>query len=190
MTISLVKLAHNAISSCLLAGDIAVDATMGNGFDTCFLAKLVGEKGVVYSFDLQQPALEATRQRLHDNGLLQRVRLIQDNHSQISSYLAADHIGLIRCAMFNLGYLPGSDKTIQTEPASTLEALNTLLSLLASPGMISLIAYTGHQGGQHEADKVKEWAQQLSKKEYRVSIQIPQAVKQSPPELILIESIK
>ena len=56
--------------------------------------------------------------------------------------------------------------------------------------MISLIAYTGHQGGQHEADKVKEWAQQLSKKEYRVSIEIPQAVKQSPPELILIESIK
>ena len=35
-------------------GDIAVDATAGNGHDTLFLANLVGNDGYVYAFDVQQ----------------------------------------------------------------------------------------------------------------------------------------
>lgn len=37
-------------------GDIVVDATMGNGHDTQFLAELVGENGHVYAFDIQESA--------------------------------------------------------------------------------------------------------------------------------------
>jgi len=174
----------------LSEGDIAVDATMGNGFDTLFLANWVGDHGRVYSFDLQQSPLLTTQKRLSDKGLLHRVHLIQDNHKQLSSYLAEDSISSIRCAMFNLGYLPGSDKTIQTEARATIEALNSVITLLEKPGVISVIAYTGHPGGRQEAEVVKEWARQLSKNDYHVTIQIPKAVKNSPPELILIETIK
>ncbi len=37
-------------------GDIVIDATMGNGHDTQFLAELVGENGHVYAFDIQESA--------------------------------------------------------------------------------------------------------------------------------------
>ena len=79
MTISLVNQAHNNIANYLSEGDIAVDATMGNGFDTLFLAKQIGEAGKVYSFDLQAAALHTTEQRLSKEQLLHRVCLIQDD---------------------------------------------------------------------------------------------------------------
>jgi len=190
MTISLVSQAHSNIAKYLTEGDIAVDATMGNGFDTLFLANLVGETGKVYSFDLQPLAMLATEKRLSNEKLLHRVRLIQDGHQQLSSYLTKGSVKSIRCAVFNLGYLPGSDKTIQTAPSSTIEALNSVVAFLEKPGIISILAYTGHEGGRQEAEAVKNWALQLAKSDYRVTIQIPKTVKNSPPELILIETIQ
>lgn len=189
MTIPLVNQAHNTIENYLSEGDIAVDATMGNGFDTLFLAHRVGEGGKVYAFDLQSPPLLTTQKRLNDERLLHRVRLIQDNHNQLSTYLTEDSVSSIRCAMFNLGYLPGSDKTIQTEPASTIKALDAVTSLLEKPGIISVLAYTGHDGGRQEAETVKAWARKLPETAYRVTIQIPKLTKNSPPELILIEAL-
>ena len=189
MTISLVDQAHNNIANYLLEGDIAVDATMGNGFDTLFLAKQIGEAGKVYSFDLQASALQTTEQRLNKEQLLQRVCLIQDDHSQLSDYLTKDGVHSIRCAMFNLGYLPGSDKTIQTDALSTIKALNSVITVLQTPGIISILAYTGHDGGREETEAIKAWAHDLSKTNYRVTIQIPKLTKNSPPELILIEAI-
>ncbi|WP_222597737.1 methyltransferase domain-containing protein, partial [Streptococcus pneumoniae] len=47
-------------------GDIVVDATMGNGHDTQFLAELVGENGHVYAFDIQESAVANTKERLGD----------------------------------------------------------------------------------------------------------------------------
>jgi len=189
MTISLVDQAHNNIANYLLEGDIAVDATMGNGFDTLFLAKQIGEAGKVYSFDLQASALHTTEQRLSKEQLLHRVFLIQDDHSQLSAYLTKDGVHSIRCAMFNLGYLPGSDKSIQTGALSTIKALNSVITVLETPGIISILAYTGHDGGREETEAIKAWAHDLSKTDYRVTIQIPKLTKNSPPELILIEAI-
>ena len=47
-------------------GDTVVDATMGNGKDTLFLAELVGETGHVFAFDVQQEAVARTRERLEE----------------------------------------------------------------------------------------------------------------------------
>ena len=57
-------------------GDIVIDATMGNGHDTHFLAELVGESGHVYAFDIQEAALMNTAERL-GNEYKDRVTLIQ-----------------------------------------------------------------------------------------------------------------
>ncbi|RLA20898.1 MAG: SAM-dependent methyltransferase, partial [Gammaproteobacteria bacterium] len=99
-------------------------------------------------------------------------------------------VSTIRCAMFNLGYLPGSDKTFQTDPELTIKALNAVITHLQQPGIISVLAYTGHAGGREEAEAVKAWAATLSQTAYRVTIEIPDVVKNSPPELILIETIQ
>ena len=39
--------------------DYAVDATLGNGHDTCFLAEIVGDNGKVFGFDIQKRQLKA-----------------------------------------------------------------------------------------------------------------------------------
>lgn len=45
-------------------GAVAIDATAGGGVDTLFLARTVGPGGHVYAFDVQQAALDRTRERL------------------------------------------------------------------------------------------------------------------------------
>jgi len=189
MAVPLVEQAHKKITAYLHDADRAVDATMGNGYDTVFLAKQVGQHGKVYAFDVQQAALTATQTRLDDEGLSDQVKLIHDSHQHLAKHLSEDGVKSVRCIIFNLGYLPGSDKTILTTPASTIAALNTAVSNLQKPGIISILAYTAHAGGRLEAEAVKTWAMALDKQQYRINIEIPPRVKQSPPELILIESI-
>ncbi len=189
MAVPLVKQVHNKLADYLKEGDRAVDATMGNGFDTLFLAERVGERGKVYAFDLQAEALANTGALLKECALQNRVRLIQDSHEHLSNYLAQEKVMTIRCALFNLGYLPGSDKTFQTNPNSTLKALDSALAQLATPGIVSVLAYTGHAGGREEAEAVKEWAAKLPENDYRVTVEIPERVRNSPPELILVEKV-
>ncbi len=73
--ISLTQEAHSLIKQKLHSGDIAIDATVGNGYDTLFLAKQVGTTGKVYGFDIQQAALDATRSRLQQANLLECLTL-------------------------------------------------------------------------------------------------------------------
>jgi hypothetical protein len=52
-----------------------------------------------------------------------------------------------RLVAFNLGYLPGGDKTIITKPETTLIALEAAKGILMAGGLISLVVYVGHPGG-------------------------------------------
>lgn len=61
------------------AGETVIDATAGNGYDTLFLAKLVGESGKVFSFDVQQEAIDSTKAKLEE-AKLENVSLILDGH--------------------------------------------------------------------------------------------------------------
>ena len=71
--ISLVQEAHKLVAANLTPGGIAIDATVGNGHDTVFLAEQVGSGGKVYGFDIQQTALESARTRLIQACLFNRV---------------------------------------------------------------------------------------------------------------------
>jgi len=187
MTVPLVKQAHNKLSGYIKDGDVVVDATMGNGFDTLFLAQVVGKHGKVYAFDVQAKAIDSTKARINEAGVSERVRLIHASHADLADHLQSDNIESIRCAMFNLGYLPGTDKANKTKPQSTIQALNATLGLLGDSGVISVLAYTGHQGGKEEAEKVKDWAASLSRSQFYVAVEIPASLNTSPPEWIFIE---
>ena len=54
------EMAHDFLAEVVTKEDIVVDATMGNGHDTLFLAKLAKK---VYAFDIQKQALEKTQER-------------------------------------------------------------------------------------------------------------------------------
>lgn len=58
------RYSHELLREVVVTGDYVVDATMGNGHDTLFLAQLVGENGKVDAFDIQEAALLATKEKL------------------------------------------------------------------------------------------------------------------------------
>jgi len=148
-----VALAHHFLRGRVRPGDRVVDATCGNGHDTLLLAELVGDDGKVYGFDIQDEALRATAARLTEAGLRHRAELLAFGHERMKDYVAAP----IAAAVFNLGYLPGSDKSCITRPEQTLMALDQALQLLAPQGVLLVAVYTGHPGGAEEGEAVAAW---------------------------------
>jgi len=182
----LVKQAHQAIKQVLKPGDIAVDATVGNGYDTCFLAQIVGHKGCVFGFDIQHSAITTTRQRLQQYRVDQQVKLFQASHDKIAHYLPSHYMGKVTAAMFNLGYLPGSDKTIITQMQTTLPAIKNVWQILAQGGRLSLLAYPGHRGGDLETEAVRRWVTQLNPAQHCIITQTTQQQYPTSPILIVL----
>lgn len=56
-------------------------------------------------------------------------------------------MGVARLVTFNLGYLPGGDRTFTTQSDTTLKALEAAKVILMDGGLISLVVYVGHPGG-------------------------------------------
>lgn len=72
--------------------------------------------------------------------------------------------------VFNLGFLPGSDKSRVTRAETTLAALRAAVTLLGAPGLLSVHAYTGHRGGAEECRQVLDFFAALPRKLWRVHI--------------------
>lgn len=154
---ALTRIAQQRLSECLQAGDLAVDATVGNGHDTLFLAERVGPHGHVWGFDVQAQALAGARAQLQARHLAERVSLLHAGHEHMGEQLPPRAHGQLAAVMFNLGYLPGGDKQLTTRPATTLRALAAGAANLRPDGLLSVIVYRGHAGGQAEADAVDAW---------------------------------
>ena len=180
--ISLVNVAHNLISEALRPGDIAVDATVGNGHDTAFLMEQVSPSGRVFGFDIQQSAIALTSMKVTSECLT----LIQASHALMDEKIPKQHHGNISAIMFNLGYLPGGDKSIITQTASTLTALTVACGLLADDGIITVMAYSGHSGGDVETGQVDDWCKQLDPKQFDVRIFYSVGNRDSTPRLFVI----
>jgi tRNA1(Val) A37 N6-methylase TrmN6 len=187
--ISLVNTAHDLIRDILRPGDIAIDATVGNGHDTLFLAEQVGPSGRVYGFDIQQAAIDSTREKFRHNLLSDCLTLMHASHADMDEKVPVDLHGKINAIMFNLGYLPGGDKNVITLTDSTLTALSAASRILAVNGVITLLAYPGHQGGDLETDQVKIWCERLNPEQFKVSTIYSTAHKESAPRLFVISKI-
>jgi ubiquinone/menaquinone biosynthesis C-methylase UbiE len=186
MRLDLVARAQTFISQVLGPGDLALDATLGKGYDTLFLARTVGETGRVYGLDIQAKALETTRERLEHAGLANRVVLARADHGRLAGRLPPVPDEGIQAAMINLGYLPGSDKRVITRPDSTLKALAGLAVRLRPGGRLSVLAYTGHPGGLEEAEAVETWARALAPSDWHLHLVVPEGTRLSPPRLLVI----
>lgn len=151
--------AHEILQARLGPGDLAVDATAGNGHDSCFLARAVAPGGRVYAFDVQPQALQQTRERLIREGLAERVTLFHAGHERMAETLPEEARGRLAAVMFNLGYLPGSDRQTTTTTPTTLEALQQSVELLEPGGLLSVLAYRQHPGGAEESRAVQVFLQ-------------------------------
>jgi predicted methyltransferase len=182
---TLTQLAHEAVSKVLQSGDIAIDFTAGNGWDTLFLARCVGSTGHVYAFDIQSAAIQSTHQLLTQHAVRSCVTLEQVSHAQGLDRIPYEHRTRIQAGMMNLGYLPSGDKSITTQTSSTLVAIRCLLDWLQPSGLLSILAYTGHAGGQAEADGVRALLAKLDSKAYAVT-QVPAEPTSKAPILFTV----
>lgn len=160
--------------------DILIDATCGNGHDTNFLSQLC-PSGHVYSFDIQKEALDKAKAKYD----LNNVTYIHDGHETVGSYVSSP----VKAAIFNLGYLPGGDKTITTNFPTTKLAIEEIFKILSIGGRIAIVIYHGHPSGKNERDLLLEelstWPQD------KANILRYQYINQknNAPFLVLIEKV-
>ena len=169
---------HERIQQMIKEPFLCIDATAGTGKDTVFLAKLVGEKVRVISMDIQEMAIEHTKNRLLKERLSDRAEVVLDSHAHMDKYAQKDSVSLI---MFNLGYLPGGDHSLSTKADTTIEALEKGLNLLHEGGMISLLIYSGGDSGFEEKKQVLAWLRELPDDKYTVLVEAFYNKPNNPP---------
>ncbi len=158
--VDLKELHKHFILQHLSEGECAVDFTMGNGNDTLFLSKTVGESGRVYAFDIQEAALESTRTLLTSEGAPENYTLICASHHRVKEFVKEP----IKAGMFNLGYLPGSGKkAVTTMRETTMPAVEAALDLLLPDGVLIVAIYPGHEEGALEGDMLREYFKTASR---------------------------
>jgi len=171
-----IALSHNIWKNHLLPDSHVIDATCGNGHDTLFLAKCVPD-GFVYAIDIQEDAIAQTKKRVIDYKNSSFFKQSHENFPKIES-----PIDLI---VYNLGYLPGSDKSLTTLYESTKKSLQKALNLLSKRGVISIMLYPGHLEGFREKNFLLDFAGSLIN--YTTThYQWPQ--KEKKPSLLVINS--
>lgn len=146
-------------------GDICIDATMGNGYDTLLLSQLVGPEGRVFAFDIQEEALVNTQKRLDSAAACQNYTLLLESHIHMKDYAKEASVS---CIIFNLGYLPGGDHSKATKASTSLQAVCQGLSLLKKGGLMSLCIYSGKDTGFEEKETLLEYLKTLDSRKYLV----------------------
>lgn len=178
-----VTLCRYFLSERVRQGDRVLDATCGNGNDTLLLARLVGETGKVWAFDIQPEALRATDSLLAGAGCSGWVELVEAGHERLDEFVE----GPLRAAVFNLGFLPGGEKACTTLPETTITALAKAAELVAPGGLLLIALYPGHPGGREECNAVEAWATSLSPGMFNAWCHRQLNRSLSAPYLVLVE---
>ncbi len=163
--VDLLELQKNFLKQHIGEGSVVCDFTAGNGHDTEFLSKTVGENGRVYAFDIQAAACDSTLKRLEETGCPKNYRVINDSHSNCLQYVHEK----INGGVFNLGWLPGANHSVTTKRETTLKAVNDAISLLAPDGILLVAVYPGHEEGTLEGEMLKQELSKLNRRQICVS---------------------
>lgn len=178
--------AAELVEAALHPGARAVDATMGNGHDTLWLCRLVGESGRVTAFDVQPEAVSRTRALLEGEGMLERAELHCLGHEHMAQVVAEPADAVV----FNLGWLPGAAHGVTTRTETTLAAAEAALSILAPEGLLTICVYPGHEEGARELAALDAWAQALDPTRYDAMTRRYVNQPGDPPVLIAVKRKK
>lgn len=162
-----------------------IDATCGNGHDSLALAQMV--EGQVLCVDIQNQAIAVTKERLKKflpPSQFKKISYHLGSHGNFPPLKVAPSL-----IVYNLGYLPGADKTVVTESQETLESLKKALALLKPGGLVSMTCYVGHPGGREEEEALLSFSKSLDKSDFHVCYH--QWINRlKSPSLLLIQKIK
>jgi hypothetical protein len=174
------KLVHTLLDQIVGKGDVVIDATCGNGHDSVFLAKRVLSatddglcRGMLYCIDIQASAIQTTSQALRT--LLSPVEMTGVRFMHQSHVIFPSDISLrsVRAVIYNLGYLPGSDKSVITHAGDTVQSIRNALELVCVSGMVCVTCYRGHGGGPEETQAVAGLARSLPPSTWSVYLHEP-----------------
>lgn len=140
-----------------------IDATCGRGNDTIYMANILRDNGHVYSYDIQDIAIDYTKNILNQLNIT-NVTLKHQSHEFI------DEVS-IDLVIFNLGYLPNGDKKITTNKDTTLKSIKKMVSLmeLNKEMIIILVIYPGHSEGLEESNTINDYVLSLPSNKYLIS---------------------
>jgi SAM-dependent methyltransferase len=176
------SLSRIIIERMLTSGARVIDATVGNGQDTLYLAERVGSRGFVWGFDIQEAAIECAH-KLIPAHLKERVQLIRDSHENMGARIREE----VALVLFNLGYLPRGDRAVTTTAASTLKACSEALALLAPEGIVLCVVYRGHVEGRLEWRELVSFGSGLDQNAYNFfTLDFPNQAN-DPPGLIAFQ---
>jgi len=163
--VDLLELQKEFLRKHIGPGSVVCDFTCGNGHDTEFLSKTVSESGKVYAFDIQKAACDSTKRHLAETDCPENYIIINDSHAECERYITEK----INAGMFNLGWLPGSDRKVTTLRESTLKAVYAAIGLLAPDGIILVAVYPGHEEGTLEGEMLEKELSTLDRRKICVS---------------------
>lgn len=169
------EISHYIIDKFLENKNIAVDATLGNGHDTDFLAENFKK---VYAFDIQKCACDSYEDKNKEN-----VQVVNNSHEYIKDYVLENP----DCIMYNLGFLPGGNKEITTMHESSLKSIKDGLEILKSGGIMSVAIYRGHDEGKVEENIIIDYVKRLPKDKYGVMEHCFLNRSETAPILLIIE---
>lgn len=177
---------HIAFERFAVPGSSVIDATVGNGYDTLFLAKRVlqEDEGKLFAFDIQEKALMQAKERLQQEvpHLFPKIRFFHQSHETFPEEIEKASIALI---VYNLGYLPGGDKEIVSKVESTLKSIKNGLPLLKPGGALSLTCYPGHSEGKREEEALLLLAAELPQALFQATHTRWLNRKESPSHLLI-----
>lgn len=176
-----VTMMHRLLQPVVATAHVLVDMTCGNGHDTAFLAAHMAPDAVLYAFDIQAEAIEQTRKRLADQQ--RQVIYQQGSHDELLAALTVTP----DIILFNLGYLPNGSHEIYTKSEITVKAIKICLNKIAINGIIMIAAYPGTAAGAEETTAVQLFLQQVSQKEFDISVWQPVNQIHHPPVLYMIQ---
>lgn len=166
---------------------IVIDATLGNGHDSYKMAQKMDKSGKLYGFDIQESAIQNSRQQLAELGdNAPKIELIQDSHAHFANYIQEP----VDFIIYNLGYLPKGDKEITTLADSTLQSVQAGLELLSGNGKMLIAVYHGHPAGKAEKAILENYLSGLDQANFNVLKQAFINQKNNPPFIYLIEKAK
>lgn len=183
-----IDLAHDLWKSILQPGDIAIDATCGNGNDTLVLSKvcLQNNTGKIYAIDIQDSAINKAQLLLQEhlsNEQMRNIHFIKKSHAEFPKDILEK---TVRAIVYNLGYLPGGNKTFTTQCETTLQSIHAALPLLKEGGIISITCYPGHPEGKKEENVLLNFLKVLKPNDWS-STHFQWVNRNNSPSLILIQ---
>jgi len=87
------RMAHNPariLSPFIRVGDTVLDIGSGPGYFTVPMARMVGDRGLVFAVDIQPKMLEKTRRRAERAGVAGRIRLVLATTKTLGLQIKAD----------------------------------------------------------------------------------------------------